>query len=75
MGAVIWMWRGAVQSGRGQGFDGVGFLVAGSDSVLLTNTIKKKKKKKKNPKHRHTASTDECTAGKALMKTDQNSRA
>lgn len=50
MGAVIWMWRGAVQAGRGRGFDRVGFEVWGPDqslSVLLTDTIKKKKRKQK----------------------------
>lgn len=74
MGTVIWMWRGAVQSGRGHGFDGVGFEDWGPDQTLSSSQTQSKKGKKK-PKHRHTASTDECTAGNALMKTEWNSHA
>lgn len=57
MGAVIWMWRGAVQAGRGRGFDRVGFEVWGPDqslSVLLTDTIKKKKEETEKERSQNT---------------------
>lgn len=52
MGAVIWMWRGAVQAGRGRGFE-----VWGPDqslSVLLTDTIKKKKEETEKERSQNT---------------------
>lgn len=57
MGAVIWMWRGAVQAGRGRGFDGVGFEVWGPDQSLSSSQTQSKKKKKKRKQKKKEAKT------------------
>lgn len=54
MGAVIWMWRGAVQAGRGRGFDGVGFEVWGPDQSLSSSQTQSKKKRKQKKKEAKT---------------------
>lgn len=58
MGAVIWMWRGAVQAGRGRGFDGVGFEVWGPDQSLSSSQTQSKKKKKEETEKERSQNTD-----------------